>query len=222
MRRGRHAPESLATKQTHHKICEPIKISEPRLPYRELYDMASVDLHSPDEIHALLPTLKRHGIDIHGNVARDPAAGVDVEQAPGTYDKPEEEVNTDQVELDSTSAALEKTYDPVRTYLREMRTVPLLTREGEVSIAKRIERGQLLVLEAMSRSPIVVKEILAVGDELRKHRRSVKDIVQFDDKLTEAKIESTTRQTLGIIGNVEKVYKTARKQSGKLKKIPKR
>ena len=48
----------------------------------------------------------------------------------------------DEVELDLTPGLLEKTTDPVRIYLREMGSVPLLTREGEVALAKRIERGQ--------------------------------------------------------------------------------
>ena len=78
-------------------------------------------------------------------------------------------------------------------YLREMGTVPLLTREGEVAIAKRIERGQLLVLKTISRSPIVLKELLAVGEDLRNGARSIKEIVQFDEEeLTEEKIESKT------------------------------
>src|SRR5438067_1983871 len=86
------------------------------------------------------------------------------------------------VELDLTPGALEKTNDPVRMYLREMGTVPLLTREGEVEIAKRIERGQLRVLKALSRSPIVIKEILALGEDLKKGVRSIKELVAFDEE----------------------------------------
>jgi RNA polymerase primary sigma factor len=65
------------------------------------------------------------------------------------------------VELDLTPGALEKTNDPVRMYLREMGTVPLLTRDGEVEIAKRIERGQLAVLKSLSRSTVIVREIIS-------------------------------------------------------------
>ena len=61
---------------------------------------------------------------------------------------------------------LEATNDPVRMYLREMGTVPLLTREGEVEIAKRIERGQNNVLKAMFRSPIIIREIQKLGEEV--------------------------------------------------------
>ena len=59
----------------------------------------------------------------------------------------------EELELDLTPGALDKTNDPVRMYLREMGTVPLLTREGEVEIAKRIERGKLAVIKSISRTP---------------------------------------------------------------------
>jgi len=67
----------------------------------------------------------------------------------------------------------------VRIYLRKMGTVPLLTRQGEVDIAKRIERGQLRVLKALSRSPIVIRQILAIAEDLKRGVRSIKEIVVF-------------------------------------------
>ena len=117
---------------------------------------------------------------------------------------------------------MEKTNDPVRMYLREMGTVPLLTREGEVTIAKRIERGQLVVMKSITRSPIVIKELIAVGDDLRKGARSIKEIVQFDDEeLTEEKIANKTKQTLKHIDKIAKLFETALKQAVKLDKTPK-
>jgi RNA polymerase primary sigma factor len=106
-------------------------------------------------------------------------------------------------------------------YLREMGTVPLLTREGEVAIAKRIERGQLLVLKTISRSPVVLKELLAVGDDLRRGARSIKEIVQFDDEeLTDEKIEEKTKQTLKQIDKIAKLYLAGLKQAARLEHIP--
>ncbi len=106
-------------------------------------------------------------------------------------------------------------------YLREMGTVPLLTREGEVAIAKRIERGQLLVLKTITRAPLILKELLQVGEDLRNGSRSIKEIVQFDDEeLTEEKIEAKTRDTLKQIDKVAKLYLIAMKQAAKLQKIP--
>jgi RNA polymerase primary sigma factor len=128
----------------------------------------------------------------------------------------------EEAKLDLTPRTLEKTNDPVRMYLREMGTVPLLTREGEMAIAKRIERGQMLVLKTLSRSPIVIKELLAVGEELRKDIRSIKEVVLSDDgKLTKEKIENKTKQTLKIIDKIQKLYQVALKQVAKLENTPK-
>src|SRR6266446_4609068 len=123
----------------------------------------------------------------------------------------------EEVELDLSPGTLGKTNDPVRMYLCEMGTVPLLTRVGEVAIAKRIERGQMLVLKTISRSPIVLKAMLTIGEELRKDIRSIKEIVLFnDEKLTEEKIENKTKQTLKIIDKIQKLYQVALKEAAKL------
>jgi RNA polymerase primary sigma factor len=99
--------------------------------------------------------------------------------------------------------------------------VPLLKREGEVAIAKRIERGQLLVLKTISRSPIVLKELMAIGKELRKGTRSIKEIVRFDEEeLAEEKIKNKTRHTLRIIDKIEKLYKVGLKQAAQLERTP--
>src|SRR5207245_4187678 len=95
-----------------------------------------------------------------------------------------------EVELDLTPSTLEKTDDPVRIYLREMGTVPLLTRDGEVVIAKCIERGHLTVLKYLSRSPVIVREIISLGDQLKKDPSIIKNVLQFrDEELSDDKIE---------------------------------
>src|SRR5204862_4894891 len=114
------------------------------------------------------------------------------------------------VELDLTPGALEKTNDPVRMYLREMGTVPLLTREGEVEIAKRIERGQLRVLKAISRSPIVINELLALGEDLKKSVRSIKEVVTFDEEeITDEILQNRLKEFTGKIDDLAKAYKKA-------------
>jgi RNA polymerase primary sigma factor len=116
--------------------------------------------------------------------------------------------SSDDVELDLTPGALEKTNDPVRMYLREMGTVPLLTREGEVEIAKRIERGQNRVLKALSRSPIVIRELLALGEDLEKGVRSIKELVTFDEEeITEEIVEKRLKDFLGRVNLLDKAYK---------------
>ena len=144
------------------------------LTYNEVNDLIPHDMHSPDDLDDLLTTIGTQGID----VLEGPEAAF---CASTSTSKHEGEAGED-VELDLTPGALEKTNDPVRMYLREMGTVPLLTREGEVEIAKRIERGQLRVLKALSRSPIVIREILAIGEDLKRGVRSIKEIVIFDEE----------------------------------------
>jgi len=107
-------------------------------------------------------------------------------------------------------------------YLREMGTVPLLTRDGEVEIAKRIERGQLTVLKVLSRSPVIVREIISLGDQLKKDPSIIKDLLQFsDEELTDEKIEEKHQETLDAIENISKTYKKANQLRGKLDEIPK-
>ncbi len=114
----------------------------------------------------------------------------------------------EELELDLTPGALDKTNDPVRMYLREMGTVPLLTREGEVEIAKRIERGQTNVLKAMSRSPIIIREIHKLGEELKSEGRSIKGVIVFnDDELTDDRIQERLEEVIGIVDESNKLYK---------------
>jgi RNA polymerase primary sigma factor len=127
----------------------------------------------------------------------------------------------DDVELDLTPGTLEKTNDPVRMYLREMGTVPLLTRDGEVEIAKRIERGQLRVMQSLSRSPIVIRAIIALGEELRKDPSVIKDLVQFnEDDLTEEKVEQKHTETLEAMAAITRLYRRVNTQRVKLAGIP--
>jgi RNA polymerase primary sigma factor len=93
-------------------------------------------------------------------------------------------------------------------YLREMGTVPLLTREGEVEIAKRIERGQVRVMKAISRSPIVIREIVGLGEDLRRGVRNIKEVVTFDEEeLTEEILQARVRATVGRIDVIVKHQK---------------
>src|SRR6202165_5009109 len=194
--------------------------------YDEVNDSLPAEVHSSEEIDDLLTTFERNGIEIYENQPSAKAArAVEVSTEAGERDvavKDDAHSDEGSSDLDLTPGSLEKTNDPVRMYLREMGTVPLLTREGEVTIAKRIERGQLVVMKSITRSPIVIKELIAVGDDLRKGVRSIKEIVQFDDEeLTEEKIANKTKQTLKYIDKIAKLYETALKQAAKLDKTPK-
>src|SRR5713101_1945157 len=222
-RRG-EKPLSLVIEEKYDQVRRLINMGKERgyLLYDEVNDMLPAEVQPSGEIDDLFSTFERFHIDIYEDVSSARAARAAAEAAEITDTEPKEEVTAEEGKLDLTPGTLEETNDPVRMYLCEMGTVPLLTREGEVAMAKRIERGQLLVLKTISRSPIVLKEMLAIGEELRKDIRSIKEIVLFDDeKLTEEKIENKTEQTLKIIDKIQKLYQVALKQAAKLENTPK-
>ncbi|MDQ1727902.1 MAG: polymerase primary sigma factor, partial [Pyrinomonadaceae bacterium] len=134
-----------------------------------------------------------------------------------------EEVSGEEVELNLSAGTLEKTNDPVRLYLREMGVVPLLTREGEVTIAKRIERGQQKTQKAIARSPIAVKELLKIGEQLQTGKANIREIVIFAEQ-TELtgdddrdKAEEYQAWTIEGIENICKLFKQGLKEWEKLR-----
>jgi RNA polymerase primary sigma factor len=188
--------------------------------YDEINDSLPTGVHSSQEIDDLLSTFERQGIEIYEDLAAANAAraAADTTESPGAA---KEELLA-EADLDLSAGEDSQSQDPVRIYLREMGSVPLLTREGEVVLAKRIERGELVVMKAITRSPIVIKVILAIGEDLRNGVRSIKEVVQFDDEeLTEEKITAKTKQTLGQIQKIAGLYQTALAQAEKLAKTPK-
>ena len=90
-------------------------------------------------------------------------------------------------------------------YLREMGTVPLLTREGEVAIAKRIERGKLAVIKSISRTPTIAQAHPLIGDQLRAGDRTIRELVIFsDEEITDEVIQERAEEVLGQIDEVRK------------------
>ncbi len=188
----------------------------------EVNDLLPVEEHTPEEIDGALSAIQRDGIDIYEDIAAAEAGRAAIEIVePGEVDVRIEPVHGDEAEVEHTPRPAEKTNDPVRVYLREMGIVPLLTREHEVAIAKRIERGHLRVLKAISRSPLVLKELFSVAVELRSGDQAIKKIIHFDDEeLTEDKIAEKTKQTLRIIDKIEVLYATGLKQATHLAASP--
>ena len=215
---------ALAIEEKYDQVRQLIAMGKERgyLLYDEVNDILPPEVHSSEEIDDLLSTFERHGIDIYEDAAAAKAARATVDAAETPEVETKEEPAPEDSELDLTPGMLEKTNDPVRMYLREMGTVPLLTREGEVAIAKRIERGQNLVLKTITRSPLVLKELLNIGEDLRKGTRSIKEIVQFDDEeLTEEKIEAKTKKTLKVLEKIARYYLECMKQAARLERMPK-
>ncbi len=214
---------ALVIEEKYDQVRQLIGIGKERgyLLYDEVNDILPPEVHSSEEIDEMLSAFERYGIDVYEDATSAEAARDAAEAADFRAAEPKEELTTEDSELDLTSGTLEKTNDPVRLYLREMGTVPLLTRESEVVIAKRFERGHLLVLKTITRAPLILKELLQVGEDLRNDSRSIKEIVQFDDEeLSEEKIEAKTKKTLKQIDKIAALYLLATKQAAKLQRVP--
>jgi RNA polymerase primary sigma factor len=190
-----------------HEIDTLIEVGKEKgfLTYGEVNDILPEEIGTADDLDDLITTIGTQGIDL-----------LDTPKFPG--DKEFEAEEGEDVELDLTPGTLEKTNDPVRMYLREMGTVPLLTREGEVEIAKRIERGQMRVLKAISRSPIVIREIVALGEDLKRGVRNVKEVVIFDEEeLTEevvlTRVKATVARVDALVKHQKRIAQLEEKQA---------
>ena len=190
--------------------------------YDEVNDILPSEAHTSAEIDRLFSAFERN----HVHICEDAPVAKAARGVLGVPERVEIKVREDPVhgeeaELDETAHLLDKTSDPVRLYLREMGSVPLLKREREVAIAKRMERGHGLVLKTISRSPLVLNELIGIGRELRNGTRSIREVVQFDEEeLTAEKIEKKTRHTLWIIDEIKRLHGAGLRQAARQNNIP--
>ena len=181
--------------------------------YDEVNELLPADITSSDELDDLFSTFGNAGIVV-----------VDSEEKyreVKLLDRTGE--GAEELELDLSPSAIDKTNDPVRMYLREMGTVPLLTREGEVEIAKRIERGKFAVVKSISRTPTVAKTVIRMGEQLRSGDRTIRELITFQDEdLTDDRIDARGRQVVKQIESVRKALAQAQKRDAKVATILKR
>ncbi|MDX6383483.1 MAG: polymerase primary sigma factor [Blastocatellia bacterium] len=184
------------------------------LSYDDLNRELPENVVSPDDIEDVLQKLDASNIHVADSDERL------IEQA-AAIATDDDESGDEDLELDLSAGALEKTNDPVRLYLREMGVVPLLTREGEVAIAKRIERGQIKTQKSIARSPIAVGELLKIGDELAAHTINIREVVNFSEQAElageEDKAEEYREWTIEGIENIRRLFKNALKEWAKLR-----
>ncbi|MBP6716185.1 MAG: RNA polymerase sigma factor RpoD [Acidobacteria bacterium] len=179
-----------------------------------------------DEVNELLPAAVASSEELDDLFSTFSSAGIEVVESEQAYreekliDRRSE--GAEEPELDLTPGALDKTNDPVRMYLREMGTVPLLTREGEVAIAKRIERGKLAVIKSISRMPSVTARVINYGEELKRGERTVRELVVFnEEEITDEKILARQRKLIHQIDAVRVAHEEALKLEEKFGDIAK-
>jgi RNA polymerase primary sigma factor len=199
----------LSIEEKYDEVRQLISIGKEKgyLLYDEVNELLPAEITSSDELDDLFNTFGSAGIEV-----------VDSEKTylqEKQFDRTSE--GSEELELDLTPGALDKTNDPVRMYLREMGTVPLLTREGEVEIARRIERGKLAVIKSISRTPTVAKNIIAMGDQLKAGTRTIRELVIFqDDEITDERVDERAKEVLKQIDAIRKQRLVVQKFEEKL------
>jgi RNA polymerase primary sigma factor len=173
-----------------------------------------------DEVSEVLPGEMPGGAELEDVLAGLDVAGIEILEEPKDFEKKLEE-GDELLDLELPAGVSEKVNDPVRMYLREMGTVPLLTRDGEVEIARRIERGQNTVLKSLSRAPLVIQEIMFMADEMAQDAISARDIVQIADPiLTDELVEEKRQEFNTCVEDIARHYRKILQCRQKLQAIP--
>ena len=175
------------------------------LTYEEVNDALPQDVLAADQIDDVITALNDEDIQIVDVAAQVKGAAKRAGDQESDDAKKARVREDDREEVDPFFA---RSNDPVRMYLRKMGSVALLTREGEVEIAKRIEDGEMMVLDAILNSPIAVREIVELGDKLRKHKIRVKEIIrdgEEDDQNFDE--EEADRRIIRLIDKVKRLDK---------------
>jgi len=173
-----------------------------------------------DEVSEVLPGDLSGTTELEDVLAGLDTAGIEILEEPKDFEKKLEE-GEELLDLELPAGLGEKVNDPVRMYLREMGTVPLLTRDGEVEIARRIERGQNTVLKSLCRAPLVIQEIVVMGEEVAIGNVSARDIVQISDPiLTDELVEEKRQEFARATEEIARHYRKVLQFRQKLQAIP--
>jgi len=168
---------ALLTQEKHDLAGNLINLGKSRgyVLHEEVNEVLSAEEHTTEEIDNLFSTFERDGTEIFEDISAAKAAhtALEVTQRIDLGIR-NDAIHEEETEIERPVHSVQKSTDPVSTYLREMGVVPLLTRETEITLAKRMERGKLRVMKTVARSPLVAKELIAVGAELRKGAISIK------------------------------------------------
>jgi len=177
--------------------------------YDEVNDVLPEEMHSAEDLDDMFLLFDSLGIEM-----------VDSEEKykQKVEEKTTEKEDVEEQKVDLTPGALEKTNDPVRMYLREMGTVPLLTREGEVEIARRIERGEKNVVKALARSKYVVSQMLEYAQRIRNKQIDIESLITVDED-EEDFGDRKRRQVLDAMNKINRLSRKLEEQEKHLNRL---
>jgi len=219
---GAGAPKkkaSTSNKESERKKRELITMGKAKgfLTYDEVNEHMPENIVSSDQMDDWLSAFSGEGIEIVDSSSKlkvaEKGEGADAEEE----DEEEVEAKKEEPEEEEDADGYSKTNDPVRMYLRKMGSVSLLTREGEVEIAKRIEDGERRVLQVVLNSSVAIEEILQLGDKLRKQKIRVKEVVKdADEEDAEFDEQWHIDRVCKVIDKVRRLWKEQEKIGEKL------
>ncbi len=174
-----------------------------------------------DEVSDVLPPGLHGGADLDDILTSLDGAGIEILEEPkAEFDKKSEE-SDELLDIELPAGLGDRTNDPVRMYLREMGSVALLTRDGEVEIARRIERGRNAVLKALSRCPLVIQQVLAVGKEIETGQRDARDLISVPEPMNaEEAPDIALGEAAALIEEAGKNYRKSQQLRQKLLSVP--
>ena len=189
----------MLTQERHDLVRELVAAGQDRgfVTLDQVIEHVASDIDS-DDLALLLQEIENHGIEVEGS-----ADQLEAEARP----HPPLRVIS-EAEVHAPGEESDQGQDLVRTYLRQMSRVPLLTREGEVAIAKRIERGERRVMTALSQSTVVARRVIGLGRQVASGECELREIVVLpDDELTEQQFAAREKHLLADIERVESLLK---------------
>jgi RNA polymerase primary sigma factor len=199
------------------------------LTYDEVNEHMPESIVSSDQMDDWLTTFSGEGIELVDSATKVkvtdktdvPIDSEDLDQESEVQEQEQDAIgkkaDRDEDEDDEDDDGASKTTDPVRLYLRKMGTVSLLTREGEVEIAKRIEEGERRVLQVVLNSSVAIEEILQLGDKLRQGKIRVKEVVKdADDEDAEFDEQWHIERVCKVIEKVRRLFREQEKLDEKV------
>jgi len=171
------------------------------LTYDDVNDMLPAEVVSPDQIDDVMSIFGEMDIEVVDSNQR-------VTLGSGGEDLAEDEEEEKEIDGEVDGDVVGKTGDPVRMYLREMGTVSLLSREGEVEIAKKIEQGEKQVIEEVLTSPLALSYVLELGEKLALHEIRVREIIKEDGDEDSENFEEEEVHEKRLLDQIAKIRRT--------------
>jgi RNA polymerase primary sigma factor len=220
---GAAPKKTSASKESERKKRELITMGKAKgfLTYDEVNEHMPENIVSSDQMDDWLSAFSGEGIEIVDSSSKIKVQKGEAAEAESEEDEEEETAaaaaKKEEAEEEEDADGYSKTNDPVRMYLRKMGSVSLLTREGEVEIAKRIEDGERRVLQVVLNSSVAIEEILNLGDKLRKQKIRVKEVVKdADEEDAEFDEQWHIDRVCKVIDKIRRLWKEQEKVAEKL------